>query len=495
MQMTQSDPNSSYLGRLRAKLHAGDGLKAHVFRGGTWLGMGSVFEQLFRFGRNMLLTRLLFPEAFGMMAIIYSVGAVVYTLTEIGVKEALIQHPLGKDERYVNSAWWLAFGRGLGLYVVLFTAAPFLAKFYGNAQLAPLARVALLTTVFLGAQSSKAFVALKEMKFKRWAFIEYGGGACGSIIVVVLALLTHSVWALAIGYAGENFMRCALSYVICPFVPKFKIDRESIRELLKFSKGVFGLSLLNLIYMRTDVFVLGKMFPAAQLGVYTMGIYLIQVPSSFLMNVINQTLVPSFARIQDDHARINRIVRRATATLIIVGMPVLIFMVVGGRGMLALLYGSRYASAYLPLMVAAMVSLVDLTNGLITMVFYAKGVPQFHRRCVFIMAVMMMILVYPAVRYFGFVGGQLAALISVSVGYVSQLFRIRSLTGLDFAEYSRPLSFAIAVGLGILAVFFVIRQAIATTQPLWGIGLGALGCAIALAICSRLLLRQLMSEA
>jgi hypothetical protein len=129
------------------------------------------------------------------------------------------------------------------------------------------------------------------------------------------------------------------------------------------------------------------------------------------------------------------------------------------------------------------------------MVFYAKGVPQFHRRCVFIMAVMMMILVYPAVRYFGFVGGQLAALISVSVGYVSQLFRIRSLTGLDFAEYSRPLSFAIAVGLGILAVFFAIRQAVATTQPLWGIGLGALGCAIALAICSRLLLRQLMSEA
>lgn len=493
--MVQPEVNPSPFERLRAKFHGGDGLKAHVFRGGTWLGMGSIVEQVFRFGRNMLLTRLLFPEAFGMMAIIYSVGSVVYTLTEIGVKEAIIQSPRGREEKYVNSAWWLAFGRGIGLYLLLFTAAPWIAKFYGNAQLTPLARIALLTTVFLGAQSSRAFVALKNMEFKRWACIENGGGACGSVIVVVLAWLTHSVWALAIGYAAENFLRCAFSYLLCPFVPKLILDRESIRALLKFSKGVFGLSLLNLLFMRTDVFVLGKLFPAAQLGVYTMAIYLIQVPSSFLMNVINQTLVPSFARIQDDHVRINRILRRATATLIIVGMPALIFIVLSGRGLLSLLYGSRYAGAYLPFAVAALVAMVDLTNGLITMVFYAKGVPQYHRRCVFIMAVLMMILVYPAVKYFGFVGGQMAALVSIAVGYVSQLLRIRHITGLNFAEYARPLPFAITVGVGVLAVFLGVREAVTMTRPLLNVALGLVGCLLALAICGRLLMRQLISEA
>ena len=61
----------------------GDGLRAKAMRGGTWLGAGSVAEQALRFARNMILTRLLAPGAFGAMAIVMSCSAIVGTLTVV----------------------------------------------------------------------------------------------------------------------------------------------------------------------------------------------------------------------------------------------------------------------------------------------------------------------------------------------------------------------------------------------------------------------------
>src|ERR1700722_18715231 len=99
---------------------SGDGLKRRVFRGGVWLGAGSLTEQASRFARNMILTRLLAPEAFGIMAIIQSTTAIIQGITEVGVREGLIQNANGDKEEYVCAAWWLAFGRSVSLYVMLF---------------------------------------------------------------------------------------------------------------------------------------------------------------------------------------------------------------------------------------------------------------------------------------------------------------------------------------------------------------------------------------
>src|ERR1035437_9699728 len=110
-----SNPADSFAsriyGRIRRPLDAaliGQGLKTKVLRVGVWLGGGSVAEQALRFGRNMILARLLAPNAFGTMAIALSAASVVDTLTDVGVGTAIIQNPRGAEDKYLNTAWWLA---------------------------------------------------------------------------------------------------------------------------------------------------------------------------------------------------------------------------------------------------------------------------------------------------------------------------------------------------------------------------------------------------
>src|SRR5208283_4783220 len=211
-------------------------LRAKATRGAMFLGGGSVAEQVSRFARNMLLTRLLAPSAFGAMAIVMSSAAIVGALTEVGLRAAVIQNPRGGEREYVNAGWWMGMGRALSAYIIIFAMAPWVAHFYGNAELSALLRVTLVGTLFDGAMSPRSILLQKEMRFGRWMAISNVGAICGVALTVVLSFVLRGVWALAIGYCSENVFRCLLSYILCPGLPSLGWDRHAARDLYKFSK-------------------------------------------------------------------------------------------------------------------------------------------------------------------------------------------------------------------------------------------------------------------
>ena len=192
---------------------------------------------------------------------------------------APIQSPRGSEDEYVGAAWWMAFGRAISFGIFLSIAAPFISKFYGNVELGPLFRVSAIGVLIDGAISSEGVhVAIREMKFRKWAVINHGGAICGVLITVILSFYIRDVWALVIGYSSESVARFVLSFVVCPYVPPRKIPVAAVRDLLSFSRKAFGLALLNLIFARTDIFVLAKLRSATELGLYSMAIYLVQTP-------------------------------------------------------------------------------------------------------------------------------------------------------------------------------------------------------------------------
>ena len=430
--------------RVKALMNGAD-LGAQTLRGGTWLGLGTLAAQIFRLGRNVLLARILSPESFGAMAIVISISSMMDTFTEIGVRESVIQNPDGGSDEYLNSAFWVSLVRSFVSYAIIFVGAPQVAAFYHDGHLSSLCRVALLGVVFRGVMSPRAFTALKTMDYKRWTFLQYGSSVAATVATIGLALVIRSVWALAIGFALELLILLVFSYILFPFVPRLQVDRESARALLRFSRGVFGLSFLNLIYMRADIFVLGRLIPQEQLGIYTMAIYMVQVPMFLILNYQAQLLLPIFSRLQDEHARINVILNRGATAIVCCFAPALVFLALSGRSLLALLYGTRYIPGYWPLVIAAIVAVINVANAQLTTAFYAIGRPQLHRSCLIVMALLMVVATYPAAHYFGTIGTQVAALLAMMVGYVIQLGRARGLIGFVLPR-AKTIALAAATG-------------------------------------------------
>jgi O-antigen/teichoic acid export membrane protein len=327
------------------------------------------------------------------------------------------------------------------------------------------------------------------MKFGRWMAISNGGAICGVILTLILSFFLRDVWALAIGFCSENAFRCLLSYILSPGLPSLGWDRHAARDLYKFSRGVFGLSFLNLIFIRTDIFVLGKLYSTTQLGLYTMALYLVQTPSIFLASMLVQTLLPAFSHVQEDKERVNRILVEMTSWIILLGLPGVAVIYLCGRSLLMVIYGVRYVAAAGPLAVAATVVFLNMLNALITIVFNAIGRPGLHRLAVAASAVVMLIAIYPACKLLGVVGGQVAALVAIIVGYLFQVIRMRGLTGLDLLRYGRAFVPAALVSGGILVVGLGARFLGLATKPLADIALGVGACAIAYALCVPTFLR------
>jgi len=456
----------------------GQGLKAKVFRGGAWLATGSVVEQGSRFVRNLILVRLLAPSVFGTMAVVLSASSLLQTCTDIGIRDALIQNPKGDKPEYVGAAWWMAFGRALSIYCLIFLIAPLVGVFYGDAQLAPLLRVAVLTALFEGAISSRAYLALKEMKFRKWAIVNHGGAVCGIAGTIILSVFFRNVWALVLGACFESAARCILSFVVCPFLPPIRWDKAAFQDLLKFSRGQFGLSFLALVYLRADIFVLAKLFSSAQVGIYTMGIYLVQVPTGFALMLLGNVMLPAFSRIQGDQERTNQIVIKVGNVILLFGMPIVAFVFFAGRPMLSVIYGDRYAAAAGSFFIAACVAVITLVNSQATGVFYANGSPQLHRRCVAAMALVMILITYPLAKVLGPVGGQVACLAAMSLGCWLQLNRLHHVTGLNLSRYLGPITQSGAAA-AIVVACCLIGRSLGPLSPIATIAVGVAGLLLA----------------
>jgi O-antigen/teichoic acid export membrane protein len=455
---------------------SGPGLKAQVLRAAAWLGSGSVLEQIVRFGRNMVTARLLAPDAFGTMAILLSTTSLIHTVTDIGVREATIRNEKGAEDHYIRSAFWLSFGRALSLALGLFLLAPWIARFYGNLELTALLRITALTIVIDGATSPRTFAAMKNLRFSRIAFINNGGGILGVFVTVILSYFIRDVWALVLGLLAEVTSKLSLSYIFYPWLPYFSWHKEAARDLLKFSKGLFGLSFLNLIFARTDIFVMAKLFPAGLLGLYSMAIFIAQTPTSFLMNVLGQTLLPALSRVQNEDERANRILLQVSSLLLYLGMPAVTCAYFCGSSLLTLVYGARYSAAGGALALAAAVGLLNLLNGQITTVFYAKGLPHLHRRSVILMALSMIVFIYPCVKVFGPIGGQVAPLVAIVLGYAFQLERVRHLTGIRLTAYFKPFLLGTVLSVITAAVCSLAPIAGLPSGPGYTIVAGILGC-------------------
>jgi lipopolysaccharide exporter len=486
-----SQPGMKMLFKLIDKLRGtfdSSSMKSRVIGGSFWLGLGSSFEYGLRFLRNVILARILAPEAFGLMAIILAVSAALESFTQIGLREAVIQSPDGEEETYLNAAWWLSSIRAIGLCIIGFMSVPLIVSIYDVPHHAALFQISFLSILFNGTLSARAYVIQKKMDFRKWITISSGGGVVIGILVAIgLSLWLHSVWALVIGYVVEAAARCFLSFYVCPFLPRLHFKKEHSQALLTYAKGMFGLPILFFVFAQTDIFVVGKLLSKKELGLYSMAISLAQIPLYLVTTILNPILMPSFSEKQYDKAWINRALIQSTRLITLIGTPVACFFALYGKDVLALAYGPQYASVALPFAILLISTLMRASGTPIANVYLAMGYPQLQRLFSFIRAALILILIYPAVKLLGLSGAAIAGTLAMSISFYFQVMRIRNLTNLNVRQYSFIFLHALMISLPVVTVWFAVPKVF--SYPLNNVFVGLSGCAIAYGVTGIIALR------
>ena len=307
-----------------------------------------------RVASSVVLTRLLSPDAFGIVGIISAVFFAVFMLTDLGFQSYVTRHADGDDRHFRDVIWPIHAGRGVAITLIAIGLAPIVAHVLRKPELAwPLA-IASFTLLLNGLASLSLVTALREDRARRLSWLELGLAAFQAAASIALALVLRSFWAIVAAMLLQALLRLVLSYALFPgSASRPARDRAISREFLAFSRVVVTSSAVSLAMSQTDKLVLARLFTLAQFGLYAIAVNLASAPAAFADGYVHRVVFPALARTwQLDRGAIPGVfyrMRRTVTLLYAFGSGGLI----GGAGLLvAILYDPRYqfAASYLSLL-------------------------------------------------------------------------------------------------------------------------------------------------
>lgn len=322
-------------------------LKNLAIKGSLWtiLGLGS--GQFLRFVSNLILTRLLFPEVFGLSALINTFMLGLQMFSDLGIGASIIQNRRGDDPVFLNTAWTVSVFRGFFLWFCsLIFALPF-ANFYNEPQLKLLIMVSALTAVISGFNSTALFTYNRNIQLKAVIIIEIGAQFCAACIMIVWALISPTVWVVVVGGIVSAFVKMCASHMYLQGVkPKFTLDKESLKSLTRFGKWIFFSTLLTFVLNNADRLILGKLMTMGELGVFSIALMLSRMVLLLYNRLSQRVLFPLYTKVKDLPAnelrkKVNKIRLAITSCLV----PVLLVLVVFGDDFIKLVYDARYVEA------------------------------------------------------------------------------------------------------------------------------------------------------
>ena len=325
----------------------GGSLSARALRGSLVTVGGFGGSQVIRLASNLILTRLLFPEAFGMMALIAVFMQGLAMFSDVGVTPAILQSKRGDDRDFLNTAWTIQAIRGVCLWLAACALAWPVASFYGEPQLMQLLPVASLTLVIQGFNPTRMDTANRHLVLGRLTALDLGAQVLGIVVAVVLSWLTGSVWSLVISGLVSAVAVLVLYNLYLPGeANRFRWERAAVQELVHFGKWIFLSTVCGFLFLQSDKLIVGKYLTLEMFGVYNIGFFLASFPLLLGGMVTRKVLIPIYRERPPGESRANFLKLRKMRFALSMALLALVggFAALGDW-LVAIMYDPRYAMA------------------------------------------------------------------------------------------------------------------------------------------------------
>ena len=317
-------------------------LRTKTIRALSWSFFGNIWGCGVRFVTGIVLARLLFPEQYGLIGMLTIFIAVAQSSIDGGFYSALIQ----KREvtpADICSVFYFNIVIGVVAAGLLCLIAPWVATFYKQPILKPLMRVLSLTMV-IGSFGNIHYILLtKQMNFKLQTKVGMLASVLSGIIGVAFATAGFGVWSLAIQQISSVFFNTVLIWFWNAWRPTWIFSLKSLRDMFGFGSRLLASALLIQIFGNIYLLVIGKLFSATDLGLYTRAKNLEELPSRFFSWNVGLVTFPVFSVVQHDLALLKRGLKKVLTFLVLVNFPLVIGLAIIARPLVLVLLTEKWA--------------------------------------------------------------------------------------------------------------------------------------------------------
>jgi O-antigen/teichoic acid export membrane protein len=304
-------------------------------------------QQALRFAGNLLLTRLLFPEAFGLMALVQSFLIGLEMLSDVGITPSIVHSKRGDEPDYLNTAWTLQAVRGAMLWGVACALAFPAAWFYDRPELQGMLPAIGVHALLSGLSSTKLAVADRRLAIGRLTMIDLGSYAIGLAFTCFLAWQMKTVWSLVFGGYVQATLKVLASHLLLEGERnRFRWDKSVLKEIGSYGRWILLSTALGYLAIQGDRPVLGRLLGVKFLGVYTVALTLSQLPSEIIRQAAGKVLFPSYSEImRTAPEQLYATLRKSRLLLLAAAWTGCFFLIAVGTPLIRFLYDDRYDDA------------------------------------------------------------------------------------------------------------------------------------------------------
>lgn len=318
-----------------------DNLSGSIINNFVWRFLERCGAQGVTFIVSIVLARLLDPAVYGTIALVTVFTTIMQVFVDSGMGNALIQKK-DADDLDFSSVFYFNLAMGLGLYAIMFAAAPLIAAFYGMPELTALVRVVSLQLVISGIKNVQQAYVSRNMQFKRFFFATLGGTVGAAAVGVWMAYRGYGVWALVVQHLFNITVDTAILWITVKWRPRRMFSWQRLKGLLSYGWKLLVSTLLDVTYNDLRKLIIGKIYTTADLAFYDKGQ---QFPNLIVINInasIDSVLLPVMSAEQDDKSRVRSMTRRAIKTSTYIMAPLMIGLAFVAEPLIKLLLTEKW---------------------------------------------------------------------------------------------------------------------------------------------------------
>lgn len=347
-----------------------DSLKSKSIKGVLWSLAESSSLKIIQFVINVIMARLLTPEDYGIIAIIFVFITISQIFIDGGFATALIQDK-EKTEFDYSTVYTFNIFIAVVCYSILFFAAPYISTFY-NSDITLFLRIQSLTLIiysFSAIHKTKLTVAVN---FKSIAKISVFSALISGIFGIILAYKGLGIWALI----GQSLMAAILTTVLLIIQIKWRpiclFSKKSFNRLFPFGFKLMAANLIDRIYMNLYPIVVGKFYSPTDLGYYSRAEQFSTLPAGTCADIFSRVTFPVMSSIRDDHELL-RVYRKFISLSSYLIFPIMFAVLVLAKPIVLILLTDKWEKIIILLQILCCGFLLDHISTINRNLLYVKG--------------------------------------------------------------------------------------------------------------------------
>lgn len=427
---------------------AEESLKSKTISGVKWTALEQFSTQAITFVLSIILARLLTPTDYGTIGVLSIFMAVSGVFIDSGFGQALIRK-MDCDEKDYSTIFYFNLLVSFLCYVVLFACAPLISSFFNMPILTSIVKVYCLTLVINAFGSVPRTRLTKKLAFKSIAKINVISTIFSGIIGVSLAYAGWGVWALVWQAVLSGIFSNIVLWIVSKWSPIKVFSKESFKGMFGFGSKLLAGGLIWQIYANLTPIIIGKFFSAKDLGLYSRGANIAQLPASTIFGVLSRVTYPILATLQNNQDRLIYVYRKYIKFSSMLIMFALLLLAALAKPVVLILLTEKWASCIIFLQLYALSILTDHIDKLNLNLLIVVGRSDLHLKLEVYKRLISLSILLASIP-FGVIGICVSKIIYAQIALMFNTYYAGKLFNMGY--WSQVKDFFPYMGFGVLAV-------------------------------------------